>query len=139
MPKGVRIMRTSRDPSFSLTRRAFVVGAAVAALPLVNSSRANAANDAAPMSADAALATLKEGNAAFVSKVTQTRSQTIEERAALGARQAPFASVLTCADSRTTPEIIFNQGLGDIFVVRVAGNVATATEAGSLEYAAAVL
>jgi carbonic anhydrase len=132
-------MRTSRDQSFSLTRRAFVIGAAAVALPLVNSSRANAANDAAPMSADAALAMLKEGNAAFVTKVTQTRSQTIEERAALGAGQAPFASVLTCADSRTTPEIIFNQGLGDIFVVRVAGNVATATEAGSLEYASAVL
>jgi carbonic anhydrase len=67
------------------------------------------------------------------------RMQTIAERAALGSGQAPFATILTCADSRTTPEIIFNQGLGDIFVVRVAGNVATATERASLEYASAEL
>jgi len=126
--------------SFSLTRRAFIGGAAVVvALPIANPTRSIAANASAAMTPDDALGKLKQGNATFVAHMTQTRSQTIEERAALGAGQAPFASVLSCADSRTTPEIIFNQGLGDIFVVRVAGNVATVTETASLEYAAAVL
>ncbi len=132
-------MSPEHDSSFSLTRRAFVVGAAALALPLVSPNRSGAANETAPMSPDAALAKLKAGNAVFVTNVSQTRSQTIAERAALGAGQAPFASLLSCADSRTAPEIIFNQGLGDLFVVRVAGNVATATETASLEYGAAVL
>jgi carbonic anhydrase len=91
------------------------------------------------MSADAALAKLKAGNDTFVRVMSQTRQQTIAERKALAQGQQPFASILACADSRTTPEIIFNQGLGDIFVVRVAGNVATTTEIASLEYAAAEL
>lgn len=137
MKKGSK--NVDHDRSFSLTRTAFLASAAAVALPIANPSRAIAANAAASMSPDAALAKLKQGNVTFVAHVTQTRSQTIEERAALGAGQAPFASVLSCADSRTTPEIIFNQGLGDIFVVRVAGNVATATESASLEYGAAVL
>ena len=85
-----------------------------------------------------ALEKLIHGNGDFARTMAR-RTQTIEERAALGAGQAPFASILSCADSRTSPEIVFNQGLGDIFVVRVAGNVATATERASLEYAAAVL
>jgi len=67
-----------------------------------------------------------------------TRAQTIAERAALGAGQAPWASILTCADSRLAPEIIFNAGLGDIFVARVAGNVADPAETASLEYARGV-
>jgi len=130
---------TERNQSISLTRKTFVVGAASLAAVAVRRELSLAANASASMTPDAALAKLKQGNAAFVTHMTQTRSQTIEERAALGAGQAPFASVLSCADSRTTPEIIFNQGLGDIFVVRVAGNVATATETASLEYGAAVL
>lgn len=90
------------------------------------------------MSSSDAWKKLMAGNRIFVSSMAR-RMQTIEERAALGAGQAPFASILSCADSRTTPEIIFHQGLGDIFVVRVAGNIATATERASLEYASAVL
>lgn len=132
-------MNVDYDRSFPLTRGAFITGAAAVALPIATRSRSIAANASATMTPDAALAKLKQGNATFVAHMTQTRSQTIEERAALGAGQAPFASLLACADSRTAPEIIFNQGLGDIFVVRVAGNVATATETASLEYAAAEL
>ena len=71
--------------------------------------------------------------------MSSTRAQTIDERAALGAGQEPWASILACADSRVTPEIVFNVGLGDIFVSRVAGNVADPTETASLEYGAAVL
>jgi carbonic anhydrase len=71
--------------------------------------------------------------------MTGSRVNTIEERAQLGNGQAPWASILTCADSRTAPEILFNQGLGDIFVARVAGNFPPSAEVASLEYASAVL
>jgi carbonic anhydrase len=125
--------------SSPLSRRGFLIGTAVLTTATALPSTVLAANATSPMSADDALAKLKEGNAAFARLMLTTRPQTIAERAALGHGQAPFASILSCADSRTTPEIIFNQGLGDIFVVRVAGNVATATERASLEYGAAVL
>jgi carbonic anhydrase len=119
--------------------RAAVSGAAVA-LGLLAPSRINAATQAgAGVSPDAALAKLMAGNRVFVNEMTPTRPQTIAERVALGAGQAPWASILTCADSRTVAEIIFNVGLGDIFVARVAGNVADPVETASLEYGAAVL
>jgi len=124
-----------RSNSCFFSRRAFIAGlAAIAACPVP----AFAANANAPMSSDDALKTLMDGNALFVGLMAR-KSQTVTERAALGAGQTPFASILSCADSRTAPEIIFNQGLGDIFVVRVAGNVATTTERASLEYASGVL
>jgi len=88
---------------------------------------------------DDALSRLMQGNAAYVHEMAGSRLNTIEERAALGKGQAPWASILTCADSRTAPEILFNQGLGDIFVDRVAGNVATSLETASLEFGSAVL
>jgi carbonic anhydrase len=125
--------------SSQLTRRGFLVGTAELTTATALGSTVLAANETSPMSADHALTKLKDGNAAFARLMITTRPQTIAERVALGKGQAPFASILSCADSRTTPEIIFNQGLGDIFVVRVAGNVATVTERASLEYGAAVL
>lgn len=131
-------MEQAARPS-SLTRRDLLAGLAGLAAGAYLARPADASNSSAPMSADAALARLKAGNDAFVRAVTTTRTQTIAERAALGKGQSPFASILSCADSRTAPEILFNQGLGDLFVVRVAGNVVTATERGSMEYAAAVL
>jgi carbonic anhydrase len=121
--------------SYTFTRGAFLAGLtalAAGALP------ASASNATSPMTPAEALKKLMDGNSVFVSSMAR-RTQTISERAALGAGQAPFASILACADSRTAPEIIFYQGLGDIFVVRVAGNVATVTERASLEYAAAEL
>jgi len=130
----------SSDSGRGFSRRLFLAGsAALAAAGLPFARQAQASNAHAPMSPDAALAKLKAGNAVFARDMTQTRVQTVAERAALGAGQTPFASILSCADSRTAPEIVFNQGLGDLFVVRVAGNVATATEIGSLEYGAAEL
>jgi carbonic anhydrase len=88
---------------------------------------------------DEALARLMRGNAAFVHEMTGARINTLEERASLSKGQAPWASILTCADSRATPEILFNTGLGDIFVCRVAGNVATPLETASLQFGSAVL
>ena len=88
---------------------------------------------AAP-SAEDALASLKEGNARYVSAATKHPDQSVEHRKELTKGQTPFVSILSCSDSRVPPEIIFDQGLGDIFSVRVAGNVADTDEIGSIEY-----
>ena len=85
--------------------------------------------------ADQALATLLEGNARFVAGTPQHGHQEIARRAKLEAGQAPCAVVLTCSDSRVVPELLFDIGLGDLFVIRVAGNVVENDEAGSIEYA----
>jgi len=90
---------------------------------------------AAVMNADAALAKLKEGNARFVgSKISQGKP-TAARRAETAQSQHPYAIVLGCADSRTSPEIIFDQNIGDIFVVRTAGNLVDDHGLGSIEYA----
>ena len=126
----------NHDELCHFSRRSFIAG--LAALAAAGAVPASAANQSAPMSPSDAWKKLMAGNRVFVSSMAR-RMQTIEERATLGAGQAPFASILSCADSRTTPEIIFHQGLGDIFVIRVAGNVATPTERASVEYGVGVL
>ena len=85
---------------------------------------------------DSVLAELKIGNAHHVRHQYQHPHETVARRRELAAGQHPHAEMLSCADSRVPPEIIFDQGIGDLFVVRVAGNVATDTEIGSLEYGA---
>lgn len=85
---------------------------------------------------DAVVAELKTGNAHHVQHKYQHPRETLARQRELVAGQHPHAEILSCADSRVPPEIIFDQGLGDLFVVRVAGNVATDTEIGSLEYGA---
>ena len=88
------------------------------------------------VSADSAFAELKAGNEHHVAHRYQHPHENAERQRQLVAAQNPHAEILSCADSRVPPEIIFDQGLGDLFVVRVAGNVATDTELGSLEYGA---
>jgi carbonic anhydrase len=79
---------------------------------------------------------LKEGNLRYTGGQMRHPHQGRERRALNSAQgQHPLAAVLACSDSRVPPEIIFDQGLGDIFVVRVAGNVAATDEIGSIEYA----
>lgn len=85
---------------------------------------------------DSAFAELKAGNAHHARHQYQHPHETASRQRELVAGQHPHAEILSCADSRVPPEIIFDQGLGDLFVVRVAGNVATDTEIGSLEYGA---
>ncbi len=88
------------------------------------------------ISSDEALRILKEGNARYLDGKLQHPHQGPERRALTsGQGQHPLAAVLTCSDSRVPPEIIFDQGIGDLFVVRVAGNVAATDEIGSIEYA----
>ncbi len=85
-----------------------------------------------------ALRRLREGNRRFVANGTaQPRFADRASRAALMAGQEPFAIILGCSDSRVPAELVFDQGLGDLFVVRVAGNVATPSQIGSVEFAAA--
>lgn len=90
-------------------------------------------------SSDEALSRLMEGNKHFVEAHLAHPHQDAEVRVALGSGQAPFAAILACADSRVPPEVLFDQGLGDLFVVRVAGNIINDQLLGSLEYAAAHL
>ncbi len=86
--------------------------------------------------ADEALQRLQEGNQRFVAGAGGREAPAdATRRAALVAGQWPIAAVLGCADSRVPPEVVFDQALGELFVVRVAGNVAGPTQIGSLEYA----
>jgi carbonic anhydrase len=82
---------------------------------------------------------LKEGNERFVAGHPAHPSQSVEHRAGLAAGQKPTAVVFGCADSRVAAEIIFDQGLGDMFVVRTAGHVLDSAVLGSIEYAVTVL
>ena len=81
-----------------------------------------------------AISKLKEGNGRYTSGNLQHPGQTAEQRTELAKTQHPFAAILSCSDSRVPPEIVFDQGLGDLFVVRVAGNVINDEGMGSLEY-----
>jgi len=82
---------------------------------------------------------LKQGNERFVAGKPEHPSQSIEYRASLAGAQKPTAVLFGCADSRVAAEIIFDQGLGDMFVVRTAGHVIDGAVLGSIEYAVTVL
>jgi carbonic anhydrase len=89
------------------------------------------------ISAWESLERLREGNRRFVSDVRSldalgSRARRLE----LAARQEPFAAILGCSDSRVPVELIFDQGLGDLFVIRVAGNIVAPSQIGSVEFAA---
>ncbi len=89
------------------------------------------------VSARDALALLRDGNRRFVADVRS--SDTLPSRARrieLAAGQEPFAVILGCSDSRVPVEIVFDQGLGDLFVIRVAGNIVAPSQIGSVEFAA---
>ncbi len=88
---------------------------------------------------DEALETLLAGNQRFINQKRINPHQNPERLSAVARQQAPFAALLCCADSRVPAEIIFDQGLGDLFVCRVAGNIATSEEIGSLEFGTWIL
>jgi carbonic anhydrase len=93
--------------------------------------------DAPMLTAQEALERLKVGNARFVKgEVSQQNHLTHQERALLAGEQNPFAIILGCSDSRVPAEMVFDQGLGDLFVIRVAGNVVAPSQVGSVEFAA---
>jgi carbonic anhydrase len=91
------------------------------------------------MTPEQALQQLIDGNGRFVKRQRKNPNQTITRLIEVAKGQKPFASILGCADSRVPSEIIFDQGFGDLFVCRVAGNIATPEETGSLEFGSVVL
>jgi len=89
------------------------------------------------ISAQEALERLREGNRRFVANAQRANGFTAQARPAdVAASQQPFAIVLGCSDSRVPAEIVFDQGLGDLFVIRVAGNIVAPSQVGSVEFAA---
>ncbi len=91
------------------------------------------------VSAAAALDRLRQGNRRFLASVDGDRSVELARRDALVTVQAPFATILGCSDARVPAEIVFDQGLGDLFVIRVAGNIVAPSLVGSVEFAATEL
>jgi carbonic anhydrase len=92
-------------------------------------------NGDSPASADAALARLMEGNARFVRGERRSTRKAVETLSELVEGQHPFATILGCSDSRVPPELIFDVEFGDLFIIRVAGNVVSPEVSGSLQYA----
>lgn len=98
---------------------------------------ATASAPAPKVSADEALKNLLDGNQRYIAnQQTGSKLCDLETRKKLATGQAPYAIILSCSDSRVPPEILFDEGLGEIFVVRVAGNVVEPAILGSIEYAA---
>ena len=90
------------------------------------------------ISAREALGRLREGNRRFVSDLRSRDTPTSQARRnELATVQEPFAIILGCSDARVPAEIVFDQGLGDLFVIRVAGNIVASSQVGSVEFAAA--
>lgn len=125
------VSRVARNIVWSSRVTSHIAGAACAVLYM--SSLALAADGP---SAPEALARLKAGNERFASDVSTGQPIGTARRAELAKGQAPYAIVLSCADSRVPPEIIFNAGLGDVFVVRSAGQVIDQSVLASVEYGA---
>lgn len=92
--------------------------------------------ESAPETGQDALRQLMQGNARFAAGMTRHAHESADWRKHLIAEQKPFATILGCSDSRVPPELIFDQGFGDLFVVRVAGNVIATDVVGSIAYAA---
>lgn len=89
------------------------------------------------ISAEEALRRLKEGNRRFAADTPRQKGPgATARRSELATQQNPFAVILGCSDSRVPAEIIFDQGLGDLFVIRVAGNIVAPSQIGSVEFAA---
>lgn len=91
------------------------------------------------LSWESALSRLQSGNSNFVEDKLDGKLQNSSRRGELTGGQNPYAIILSCADSRVVPELTFDTGLGEIFVIRVAGNVANSSSIASIEYAVAHL
>jgi len=129
-------MRRNSQPIVSAPRRGRRQLWARAVIGLVSTAViATAVSVQADPSGDA-LARLKSGNARFVADATEALPITAPRRAALAQGQSPFATVLSCADSRVPPEVVFHTGLGDLFVVRSAAHVTDRAVLATLEYGA---
>jgi carbonic anhydrase len=99
---------------------------------VVNASSAGHGSSVSPQ---AALSVLQDGNARYALAETTSGKPTAHRRAEIAQGQHPFAIVVACADSRVSPELLFDQNLGDLFVIRTAGNLVDDHGLGSIEYA----
>jgi carbonic anhydrase len=115
-----------------------VLGAALASGNLVSDSYA-APPKTAQLTAEQALQVLKEGNARFMADKAEPVIYGRERRLALARSQTPIAVLVSCSDSRVPPELLFGRGLGELFIVRNAGNTVDTVALGSIEYAVAKL
>ena len=132
-----------------MTRRNLIVaGAAASAVGTVITSANITATAAEPvagtpgkskLTADQALERLKEGNRRFVADMPNPSDISRKTRLAVAKGQGPFAALIGCADSRVGPEHLFEAGLGELFIVRTAGNYVDTAGLGSIEYAVGVL
>src|SRR3954468_756114 len=123
----------------SFTRRTFVcaVGAAGLTLDKLDAWQRDVPSieQPYPKSAEEALARLKDGNRRFAEGRVRHAHQAADWRKHLAAGQQPIATILGCSDSRVPIELVFDQGFGDLFVIRVAGNVISDETIGSIGYA----
>mgnify|MGYP002625912250 CR=1 FL=1 len=113
----------SRRDFIRLTGTGFVTAASLASVRYLTPSPARAEETSSPHSPDEALKVLMEGNERFASSMKEGPGRSAERRTEAALGQTPFSAILACSDSRVAPEIIFDQGIGDLFVVRVAGNI----------------
>ncbi|WP_298919833.1 carbonic anhydrase [uncultured Nostoc sp.] len=135
-----------RHPQINLSRRSLfkfgagAIGTGVLTVGLCSNllapEKASAENDITP---EKALQELLDGNERFAKRKRRNPDQTYSRLVEVAKGQKPFASILGCADSRVPSEIVFDQGLGDLFVCRIAGNIATPQQIGSLEFGSLVL
>jgi carbonic anhydrase len=134
----------SRQNKF-IDRRQFLkitgvgIGVAVSSLLGYESAQAAVTADIEPDSPNAALKRLLAGNQRFVQQKLEHPHQSQTRLQEVATAQHPFATLLSCADSRVPAEILFDLGIGDLFDVRIAGNIVTVEALGSIEYAAAML
>jgi carbonic anhydrase len=124
------MVRESHGPIRSLSLK-FLLAAA-----LLASCTAFGASDAPSISPQKALDILKAGNRRFMSSKLAHPRQNMNRVQSVSKAQHPVAIVLGCSDSRVPPEVVFDQGIGDLFIIRVAGNIADNAVLGSIEYAA---
>ena len=123
-----------------LPRRQFLKFAAAGLVAAGFAGRAYAAGEPTEYGPDEALEFLKEGNARYVAEPELCRLDLAEQRAAVSKHQSPWATILSCADSRAPPELLYGGvGVGELFVCRNAGNLADTATLGTIEYGAAVL
>lgn len=127
-----------------LTAGAFTAAATAAPFSTVSHAFAESSDDMfvpAPkeLTPDQALALLQRGNQAFLEGKTRTPDMSMRRRLELAKGQHPFCAYVSCSDSRVPPELLFGRGLGELFIVRNAGNTIDTTAMGSIEYAVAVL
>src|SRR5271165_3839166 len=135
-PKTTQGSRSLTMREFSITRRSLI--AAAAGLPLSAAAGAEIDDQPAegrPKDSAEALTRLKSGNLRFESGKIRHVHEAATWREHLKGSQQPFATILACSDSRVPPELVFDQGFGDLFVIRVAGNIIATDVLGSLQYA----